>query len=227
MTVRLSPHDDACAQTGPLTSGGTEAFTLVEVLVSVSLLTIVVGALYASYFSVQRALDRYDGVALKYHEVRTTLDMMRREIESAIFEEAGRPATGNGVDFSIEDRDIFGRSASVLKLTAYSFRGGGLIEAVYSVENQDGKLLLLKTEVPPSGTSAPVTVTMIEDIDSFSIEAFFRGKWVRTWNASDTGKLPESVRISIRFRPESSRSGENEKVVDLTEYAQPMIGRKL
>jgi type II secretory pathway component PulJ len=210
-----------------LPGAGSEAFTLVEVLVSVSLLTIVVGALYASYFSVQRALERYDGVAMRYHEARTTLDIMRREIESAVFREPGVPEAENHAEFVIKDRDIYGKSASVLKLTSYSSRGSGLIEAVYTVEEQDGKLYLTKTERPPSSESVPVKSTMIEDIDSFSVEALFRGRWVKTWNTADTGKLPESVRVSIRFRPESGRFNEDGKIVDLTEYARPMIGRRL
>jgi prepilin-type N-terminal cleavage/methylation domain-containing protein len=82
----------------PVVSG----FTLIEILISLALLTIVLGAIYSSFFSVQSALERFDSVSLKYHEARTALDIMRREIESAILKVAqseDKPLTGT--DFII------------------------------------------------------------------------------------------------------------------------------
>ena len=78
-------------------------FTLIEVLLSISLLVIVLGVVYSSFFTVHRAIERFEGVSLKYHEVRTVLDIMRREIEGAFLEtsDAGRNQTG----LVIEDRD--------------------------------------------------------------------------------------------------------------------------
>ncbi len=60
----------------------------------------------------------------------------------------------------------------------------------------------------------------MENINGFSVEVLFNKEWVRTWDASQTNKLPESVRVSIVF-------DDNGREVRLTEYASPRIGRKL
>ncbi len=86
-------------------------------LISLAILVIVLGAVYSSFFSVQRALERFDNISLKYHEARTALDIMRREIESALIK---NPESNNDdseeekvkAAFILKDRDIFGKSTS-------------------------------------------------------------------------------------------------------------------
>ncbi|MBI4839084.1 MAG: prepilin-type N-terminal cleavage/methylation domain-containing protein [Nitrospirae bacterium] len=68
-------------------------FTLIEVLLSLVLLTVMLGAVYGSFFSVQKALERFNGVSLKYQEARTALDIMRREI--------GRTLSGSALHLMI------------------------------------------------------------------------------------------------------------------------------
>ena len=82
------------------------------------------GAVYSSFFSVNRAIERFDSVSIKYYEARKALDMIRREIESAVIRTPRGLDENSGTNFVIRDRDIFGRKASALDLTAFSFRGG-------------------------------------------------------------------------------------------------------
>ncbi len=206
-------------------SSDREGFTLIEVLISLALLTIVLGALYSSFFSVQRAVDRFDGVSLKYHEARTALDMMRREIEAAILkspravDDTGDNATVKAA-FVIRDRDIFGSNASSLELTAYSFRGNNPGTVSYYVEKEDGRLILKKTEAMPLLSSKGYTMEVVEGIEGFTVETLFNNKWVKTWDTADTGRLPDVVRVTIEF-------DDNGRMVKLTEYARPKVGRRL
>jgi general secretion pathway protein J len=192
-------------------------FTLIEVLISLTLLTVVLGAVYSSFFSVQRAIERFDDVSLKYHEARTTLDIMRREIEGAILDNDREK--GNA-EFTIKDRDIFGKSTSVLNLTAFSFRGNSPNTISYFVKENEGQIHLLKTESPSSMLLKEYSVEAVEAIEGFTVETLFNNKWVRTWDTADTGKLPDIVRVSIEF-------DDNGKTVKLTEYARPKIGKQL
>lgn len=207
----------------PKSTIGTQkrGFTLIEVLISLALLTIVLGAVYSTFFSVQRALERFDRISLKYHETRTALDIMRREIESALLinprsDKSDRTKTW----FVIKDRDVFGKSASSLSLTAFSFKGSSANSVTYSVNEKDGKLNLLKSESPAAILSKDYEMVIVEGIDTFTVETLFNNKWVKTWDTEDTDKLPEEVRISIEF-------DDNGKSVKLTEYAKPKIGRQL
>lgn len=196
-------------------------FTLIEVLISLTLLTIVLGAVYTSFFSVQRALERFDNISLKYHETRTALDLMRREIESALL---WNPDTDEEehlkLGFMIMDRDVFGKNTSLLSLAAFSFKRSNLNSVSYFVKEKDGLLNLLKSEAPAAAPSKKYEIEIIEDIEGFTVETLFNQKWVRTWDTENNGKLPDIVRISIEFN-------DNGKIVKLTEYARPRIDTRI
>jgi prepilin-type N-terminal cleavage/methylation domain-containing protein len=199
----------------------SKGFTLIEILISLTLLTIVLGAVYSSFFSVHSLLERFENVSLKYHEARTALDIMRREIESALPESSKSDKNAKAkTAFVIKDRDIMGKNTSELSLTAFTFKGSGVIAISYYVEEKDGKLNLLKKESPAGIQSKEYTMETIEAIDGFSVETHSNNQWVKTWNSANTGKLPGIVRVSIEF-------DDNGKKVKLTEYARPKVGAKL
>jgi general secretion pathway protein J len=191
-------------------------FTLIEVLVSLVLLTIVLGAVYGSFFSVQRAVERFDNVSLRYHEARTTLDIIRREIEAAILKNPKQQEITDKANFEVKDRDIFGKTVSSIDMTAFSFRGTGISEVSYFVKENNEELVLMKKEKPPFTRSEGNTVDLMDDIESFEVEVLFNDKWVKTWNAADTRKLPEAVKVTIEFE-------DNGQIVKLSEYARPKI----
>jgi type II secretion system protein J len=196
-------------------------FTLIEVLVSLTLLTVVLAAVYGTFHSVTRALSRYDSVSLKYHETRSALDIMRREIEAAYIEtplpeEIDKARTR----FIIKDRDIHGKPASELSLTAFSFRGSSHNRVTYSVAGEKDTLSLVKAEAPAALAEDLYRSEIIGGIESFSVETQFNNTWVRTWDAAATGRLPEIVRITIEF-------DDNGRTVRLTELARPRVGTSL
>ena len=198
-----------------------KGFTLIEVLISLTLLTVVLGAVYSTFFSVHRAIERFETVSLKYHEVRTSLDIMRREIEGAVLKNPmADDGAQNKTSFNIRDRDIFGRNASALDLTAFSFRGGKVDTISYFVSENEGKLELVKSVTPAIIGRGAYKIGMIEGIEGFNVEILFNNKWVGTWDSSDTGKLPDIVRLSIEF-------DDHGKKVMLTEYARPRVGKSL
>lgn len=215
-------------------------FTLLEILLSLALLTIILGAVYASFFTVHSAIERFDNISLKYHEVRTALDLIRREIEGAFLpeHETQNPApdgagqnTEQRAYFQIEDRDIFGKPASTLYLMAFSFKGSGINVISYYAQEKEKGLTLIKAESPAFmmltdndlKENLPDKVYIseaAEGIEGFTVEALFNNKWVKTWDTKHTGGLPEIVRVSIEFDDKG-------KKVKLTEYARPMIGKQL
>ncbi|RJQ50360.1 MAG: prepilin-type N-terminal cleavage/methylation domain-containing protein [Nitrospiraceae bacterium] len=204
-----------------------KGFTLLEVLISLTLLTIVLGAVYSSFFSAQRAFERFNTVSLKYHEARTALDIMRREIEAAILEDSDSGDQNvqkkdiiNSTEFVMKDRDVMGKNSSELALTSLSFKGNAVTTSSYYTEEKDGKMNLIKKEAPLGSQSAGYTMEMIDGIEGFTVETFFNARWVKTWDTKNTGSLPEVVRIGIEF-------DDNGKKVRLVEYARPRIGKKL
>ncbi len=197
----------------------TSGFTIIEMLVSISILVIILGSVYATFFTVNRAAERFDSVSLKYQETRTVLDIIRREIESSKFEgNFSKEATFT--PFSFKDKDIFGKTASELTLTSFSFRGSGLNLISYFVKEEDGVLKLFKQESPALQESDGYSLEMINGIESFTVETLHEKNWVKVWDAQEAKKLPDMMRVTIEFDA-------NGKTVSLREYAKPVVGFQL
>jgi prepilin-type N-terminal cleavage/methylation domain-containing protein len=226
MNVPLVYNDSRCA----LHKAQARGFTLIEILLSITLLSIVLGVVYTSFFTAERAIIRFNGVNLKYHEMRTALDIMRREIEGAFLKKLDLSHTPDVIKpvFLIEDRDVFGKTTSRLHYTTFAYKGGGTQFISYSVREKNGILNLIKTvssPFTPSGTSTSTrkekyVSEIIEDIKGFTVETLFKNKWVKTWDTEQTGKLPYIIRLSLEFDDKGSK-------ITLREFARPHVGRNL
>lgn len=191
-------------------------FTLIELLVSVVLLSIVLGAVYSTFFMAHKALNGMDDSLLKLRECRMFMDTIVRESDSVL---AGRKYSA----FKVEDRDIFGKETSRFTFTAFSPLLPGLSLISYYIDQKGGKLVLFKTIrgvsiVSTKKESEPVE--LMEGIGSFTVEVSDGNKWVRTWDMATTGRLPDEIRITmtvtIKGRP-----------ITLYETVRPKIGRTL
>ncbi len=192
-------------------------FTLLEMLIAVAILTIVLGAVYSTFFLSHKAMDGVDDTLLKLQESRMTLDTIGREMDSALYNPATRLSA-----FKIEDRDLYGKQASKLVLTTFSPLVPGLSLVTYYVDDNNGKLTLMKKLHSAFTPDNPEDkgVELIEDLQAFSVEAMLNGKWVRTWDAAETNAVPDELRITITFTL-------RDKPFTLYETVNPRIGRPL
>lgn len=188
-------------------------FTLIELLVSVVLLSIVLGAVYSTFFIAHKALNGMDDSLLKLRECRMFMDTIVRETDSVL---ARRKYSA----FEVEDRDIFGKETSRFTFTAFSPLLPGLSLISYYIDQKDGKLVLFKTIRGASTKKESEPVELMEGIGSFTVEVSDGNKWVRTWDMATTGRLPDEIRITmtvtIKGRP-----------ITLYETVRPKIGRTL
>ena len=193
-------------------------FTLLEVLVALVLLAVLMTALYGSYFAVIRARDRASEGMEARRELGATLDLLRREISSAVYNRFD-----NRLRFVVEDRDNFGKPASNLELTTLSPPSGltrpesGIIDVQYRMLEKDKQQILTRQEQDlffPSGT-VPVYPQM-EHISSFLVECFDGSKWVKSWDTALNGILPKILRITIQFDEEGTP-------VEFSVYAIPRM----
>jgi general secretion pathway protein J len=208
-----------------------KGFTLIELLVALALLVILSGALYGTYFSVVSAREHGGARSEERRELSSTLGLMRNEIASSFFTltpQTTTPANGNNTNpgqnlqFVVEDRDSFGKPASLLQFTAIVPPRVGAppssdVEAVrYSVTEKEGTLTLVREakDLYLQVKSAPYAV--IDNIESFQVECYDGNKWVKTWDTSFNRRLPDCVRATVTLK-----GGENFSVV-----ATPGMSRK-
>ncbi|MHB8881351.1 MAG: PulJ/GspJ family protein [Thermodesulfovibrionales bacterium] len=199
---------------------GRSGFTLIELLISLAMLSIILGALYSTFFLSHKAITGVDESLLKLQEMRMFLDTISREIDSL-------PADMNKFSvLKIEDRDIYGKQASRINFTSFSPMRPGLSLITYYIEDRAGSKTLFKKTVS-AYTKEKVesnetnTAEMIEGIESFTIEVSNSDKtWLRTWDTAETKRTPLEIRVSISAMIK-------DRPVSMYETIRPRIGKPL
>ncbi|KAF0219747.1 MAG: hypothetical protein FD174_1760 [Geobacteraceae bacterium] len=206
--------------------GQDSGFTLLEVLVAMVLLVILSGALYGTFFSLTRGRDAATAGMEARREVRTTLDMLRRELSSAWYVGNHKPP----LHFVVEDRDSFGKPASTLDFTTLfpprsdSIPSSDQVAVRYRVvekgkENGKENRLELTREVKDIYLTAKATpYPQMEELEGFLVECYDRGKWVKSWDTAINTGLPTAVRVTIRLR-------EGDNTVEFATIATPRVIR--
>jgi general secretion pathway protein J len=191
-------------------------FTLIEVLISLSILSIIIIALYSTFFLSQKAIGAVDESLIKLQDTRGMLDVLKREVESAFYTE-DRPYSV----FKIDDRDFYGRQASEVTFTAFSPLRPGLSKITYNFD-EDGRRLVLQKKIESAYTTSGDTrsFSMLEEVESFTVEARYRDDWVRTWDSGQTKNIPDEVRITIEII-----IGDRQRQVSISDFARLRIGR--
>jgi general secretion pathway protein J len=180
-------------------------FTLLEVLIAVVLLGILTAALYGSYFGVIRARDRASTGMESRRELGATLDLIRREVSSAIYN-----STDKRLHFVVEDRDNFGAQSSTLELTTLAppaigqeRRESGVVIVTYRIAEKNKKRILIRQERDLFSEEKEIpTFPQMETISSFLVECFDGSKWVKSWDSSINRALPKNVRVTVTFEEE-------------------------
>jgi len=192
-------------------------FTLLELLIALALLGMLAGGLYGTYFSLLKGRESaVEGMEAR-RELRTTLDLLRREINSALFSRNNKK-----LHFTVEDKDIFGRPASVLAFTAIAPpQPGGQavsdqIDLKYEILERDKKMILSRQVKDINHSLDPGRYPQMESIEGFLVECQSGDKWVKTWDTATNFGLPKLVRITATVK-------NGEKTADYSVLAAPRI----
>jgi len=193
-------------------------FTLLELLVAMALLGIISAALYGTFFALTRGRDTAVTGMDKRRELRSTLDMMRREIAATFFNQANER-----LHFVVEDRDIFGKPASTLTFTTISApQGDGppasdQLAVTYRVVDSNGKMVLTREAHDPFLNVSPLPYPQMEELEGFLVECYDGNIWVKSWDTALNKILPKMLRVTITVK-------EGKQNVSFTASAIPKMG---
>jgi len=192
---------------------GRVGFTLIEILIAVAILSIVLAAIYSTFFLSHRAIEGMDESMLKLQESRRAIDILRRELDSVFYREKE-----SNTFLKIEDRDIYGKQAAQLTFTTLSPLRPGLSKISYYIEDKDGKLSLFKKIESPYSKEETEGVDIIEDLEEFTVEAKYNDKWVKTWDTEIIKDKPNEIRIGLTIMIKG-------KKVTIFDVSQPRVDR--
>ncbi len=179
-------------------------FTLLEVLVAIALASIVLIALYSSFFSVLRGQSDIDRTLERTREVSRFLETFSKEVQSSFFKD-DNTRTG----FVGEEEDKNGRPVSRITLSTFTYPAfeasrpaGDLLAVRYYVEDNDGKLVLYKETWSPYADekTGVFKAEVIEDIEGFEILYYNGNDWAKAWDASLDKVLPDAVKATLSVR---------------------------
>lgn len=194
-------------------------FTLLEVLIAVVLLGILTAALYGSYFGVIQARDRASSGMESRRELGATLDLIRREVSSAL----PVRAADKRLRLVVEDRDNFGTPSSTLELTTLAPPAGqsrsesGIVAVTYRMVEKDKKSTLTRQERDLSSEEGTTSAyPQMEQISSFLVECYDGSKWVKSWDTAINNTLPKRVRVTVQVEEEG-------KQVEFTMLSVPRV----
>jgi len=192
-----------------------KGFTLLEVLIAVAILSIVLTALYGTFFLSSRAMEDMDESMTKLQESRKAIDILRRELESVYYN-----PNDEKTFVRILDKDLYGKQATQLEFTAFTTIRPGLSKISYYMEEKDKKRTLFKKIGSSFGKEESEGTDIIEDLEEFTIEAKYQDKWVKTWDTGLTKETPDEIKISLSVMIKGRK-------VTLSDIARPMYGKTI
>jgi general secretion pathway protein J len=192
-------------------------FTLLEILIALALLGVLAGALYGTYFSLIKGRESANEGMEARRELRATLDLLRREINSTLYSRNNKR-----LHFTVEDKDIFGKPASVLSFTAIAppQPGGQVvsdqIDLKYEILEREKQMILSRQAKDLYHAGEAARYPQMEGIEGFLVECQNGEKWVRTWDAAINNGLPKAIRLTVTVK-------DGEKTAEYAVLAAPRI----
>ena len=190
----------------------SSGFTLLELLLSLALLSLLLLTLYTTFFSVVRAEQAGIEALDRNREIRRFLDIISMEARSVYV--VGGDKGGGFTTLLGESRAGAGGNKSTLTFTTYlyplvhsSTPGGDLVTVRYSVGvDEEGVRNLYKERWNPfsitrgggsGGGDDTYRAVVVEGIEAFSV-AYYNGReWLKSLDSGEGGGAPEGVKITL------------------------------
>jgi prepilin-type N-terminal cleavage/methylation domain-containing protein len=175
-------------------------FSLVELLVAMTIIVAIVSMLYGSYFATSKSTQVYQSRIALSQQQRKLLGQMARQL---------RCSYAGYLDSNQDNPD-----GEILQLvTTSGFLGnqvqaGGLFEAAYKFNKNKNILFLSQRKF--TGTLETIAQKrnwqqIAGNISQFELKFFDGQQWLKSWSFNDRKKLPSAVKFDVTFEDENSR----------------------
>jgi general secretion pathway protein J len=175
-------------------------FTLVEIMVAVTVTTLLLFTIYGVFSSVSTAKERLETDGEGYHQARVLFDRMGREIRGAYFSPSN-PKTlfAGGVN---EEGNPF-LAVSTTATTPHGGKRGGISIVRYELcedpQSGDGQLVLMRSESSLFDADAQQKpeYRLATGIQEMKLRFYGNGLWQEQWSTGQHNSLPQMVELSV------------------------------
>ncbi len=213
-----------------------KAFTLIEMMISLAIVSLIVTMVYGSYAATSRTLDVYNSRLTCSERAHLVLRLLARQIRGACLPTPGAAST-QAVPFSTSPEIRRGNPPlrnNIPQTSADAFRGdpraprgeilcltttggfaagldsrGGLSRITYRYEAQTGGLSISCAPLMYNSDqrrSPPVWRPVLSGVTSIELEFYDGRRWQPRWDGRETGAVPQAVRIALDLVDESGRT---------------------
>ncbi|MDA3903910.1 MAG: prepilin-type N-terminal cleavage/methylation domain-containing protein [Desulfuromusa sp.] len=199
-----------------------QGFTLIEVLIAISIFAIAISSIYGVFTSISATKDKLDRNSETYHQARVILDRIGREIHGVYVH--------NGSDTNIlrgglnEKGELF-FELSTTAASSLNINGTRFVAVRYELvedrESKDSRYVILRTEKPLwgslSGQDFPA-MRMATGIKNFRIRFLSEKTWQNQWDEKLQG-FPDMLEVLL-----TAYDKEGEEISFLTAFKFPVAG---
>ncbi|MBU1852995.1 MAG: prepilin-type N-terminal cleavage/methylation domain-containing protein [Candidatus Omnitrophica bacterium] len=193
--------------------GRYNAFTLVEILIALSILAMIVVSTFTIFRSSSKSWQKGSERSERYHNARTAIGKMSTEISQAVISER-RPSK------------FIGRKESVSFISFVSTASGifELVEVEFWLNNEK-KLLMRNEDIEPDYDylTYDYSDVLAEGIVELEFSYYDGSSWSETWDSDlameesdpqgDEGALPKAVKIEIKVEDKRGKESEIFEVI--------------
>ncbi|MDT8302637.1 MAG: type II secretion system protein GspJ [Sedimentisphaerales bacterium] len=204
-----------------------DGFTLIEILVSVTIIATIVSMVYGSYFATAKSADAYKAKMTTSGQTQKVLRWMAQQIRCSyvgkVTEEEETESAGTDSSrtskikkspimyFSYEP-DAPGSGTLHLVTTHMLFcedgYTGGLVDIAYKFDKNSGTLSLSQRRfvgTPEKYLEDRNWRPLLENVESVELEFFDGRQWLKEWDFELKKKIPAAVKIGITSTDENGR----------------------
>ena len=187
-----------------------KGFTLIEILVAISILAIVLTSVYGVFTSVSKARERLDADSADYHRARVLFDRVGRELRGAYFQPSKKDLVFTG---GTDNNDTLELELTTTAVSPLIQAGSGIARVHYRLakdqDNEGDTLVLLRSEhaVHESKRDSEQAgmMRLVPGIETMTIRFFSDGSWQTQWDGLKSG-LPELVEIALQLKSVNNES---------------------
>lgn len=195
----------------------SRGFTVIEILIAVTIVSIILTIIYGSFASATRSISISRGRSDIYQIARLSLARMAEDISCA-FPPKGVNLEDIKFGFIGEDRGLDGMPSDILNFISTShlkfgrsLKNSGLCEIGYCVETdpETEELVLLRREddtLDDEIDRGGIVLELAEHIKGIDFKYYDdKGEEWDEWYSDDTNSLPRKVKITLTLEGENKR----------------------